>query len=426
MLEGPRNLTFLEAKTSNKIFSEEERFKIYHKIEGYRSVKKFIEKKTRNSDATAKAYKTGLCYFEFFLNNNRRQTIETLVTRLQRKPKEAYNVIGEFVHFMIHDLKKSTTTINSSLKSIKGLLRSEMITLDSKILQESASVPKSYYESEGKDALDKATVSKILQSVKIRRLRVFLFCLASSGCRVGELASIKWSDINLDSKPVSIHLRPETTKTRTGRTVFVSDEAKEELEQWRKFKQDSYAEIKKEIGNDELVFLTQRRDFKESHPEHIVHRVQISFVELLESLGIGVKKQQYDKSSRHTITPHSFRKFFKTQVSLEAKEPDLAEMLIGHKSLSQTYFRVSAKEVAKIYYKKLMPYLTFCDVASLEESRNDIAQELAKKDLVIASTQRQMEQMKQQMDLMNKTQEELKLLLKNPRRLVEILDKEAK
>src|ERR1051326_323382 len=104
-----------------------------------------------------------------------------------------------------------------------------MISLDSRLLIECAGIPKNYTDDSNQHALDKNTVAKILQSAKVRRLRVFLFCLASSGCRVGELASIMWSDVKFDAKPVSIHLRPENTKTRNGRTVFISDEAKEEL-----------------------------------------------------------------------------------------------------------------------------------------------------------------------------------------------------
>ncbi|HET7390498.1 MAG TPA: hypothetical protein VFJ51_06720 [Nitrososphaeraceae archaeon] len=52
-----------------------------------------------------------------------------------------------------------------------------------------------------------------------RRLRVFLYTLASSGARVGELSSVRWKDVDLDANPVSIHLRAEITKTKVGQTV---------------------------------------------------------------------------------------------------------------------------------------------------------------------------------------------------------------
>jgi integrase len=402
----PASAPFLEAKESNKLFSEKERFEIYHKIECYACVRRFLEKKARNNKSTPMSYHTGLTYFEKFLNT-KSSTIQDLINKNKNKNKtkkrndssddyDIYDIISDFVQFMMK-LKKSSATINISLKAFKGLLRSEMITLDSRLVHEAASVPRSYRDESNEYALDKPLVSKILQSAKIRRLRVFLFCLASSGCRVGELASIKWSDLNLNTRPASIHLRPETTKTRTGHIVYISDEAKEELNQWRVFKEDSYAEINKEINDNELVFLTQRRDFAESesetHAEFITHRIQMSFVELLESLNIGTKKQQQDKSSRHTITTHSFRKFFKTQVSLEAKEPDLAEYLIGHRSLSQTYFRVSPKQIQQIYLEKLMPLLTFCDAAALE---NKILT-LTEKTEIITDLQRQLNEQKEKL-----------------------------
>lgn len=426
----PTNGNWLVSKESNKVFSEQDRFEIYHRIENYPSVRRFLEKKARNNKTTPRIYHTGLCYFEKFLNsmngngnNSKSKSIQDLIIRLQQQQSkknngnngngtnnhEVYTIISGFVQFMLNDLKKSTATINSSLKAVKGLLRSEMITLDTRLILESASVPRAYRDESNEYALDKPTVSKILQSVKVRRLRVFLFCLASSGCRVGELSAIKWSDINLDSRPVSIHLRPETTKTRNGRTVFVSDEAKEELEQWRLYKEQSYAKVQKTLSDDELVFLAGRvrnngnnnngNDAivylleKKTTPDFIAQGIQFSFVELLESLGIGTKKQQYDKSSRHTITPHAFRKFFKTQVSLEAKEPDLAEYLIGHRSLSQTYFRVSPKQIQQIYLEKLMPLLTFCDAAALE---NKILT-LTEKTEIITDLQRQLNEQKEKL-----------------------------
>jgi hypothetical protein len=79
---------------------------------------------------------------------------------------------------------------------------------------------------------------------------------------------------------------------------------------------------------------------------------------------------------RYTITMHSFRRFFKTQVSFEAKEPDLSEFLLGHKSLSQTYFKLSPANVAKTYLNSVMEHLTFCDMASVEKAKEELTQQL--------------------------------------------------
>jgi integrase len=335
-----------------------------------------------------------IVYFEKYLQSSKQMNIDEAVLRLRTNKLDIYQMVEDFVNFMIEDLGKSLNTAKVSLKPVKSLLRSERIQIDPKMIAESASIPRQFRDEEY--PLDKVIVSKILQSVKVRRLRVFLFCLASSGCRVGELSAITWKDINFNSTPVSIHLRPETTKTRNGRTVYISDEAVEELKQWRCFKSK---EGTAEIDPDGLVFKTHMnlRKLEAVSPKHITNKMQMGLSSLLKSLKLDEVKPTKEDYKRHKITLHSFRRFFKTQVSLEAGQPDLAEYLICHRSLSQTYFKVTPSKVANIYLEKCMEHLTFCDTASLEKSRNEIVSKLAEKDLVIASTKQQMDMMKQQL-----------------------------
>src|SRR5438093_117585 len=82
---------------------------------------------------------------------------------------------------------------------------------------------------------------------------------------------------------------------------------------------------------------------------------------------------RYDKSNyaRSNITLHSFRKLYKTILSLQG-HGDLSEYLLGHTStLNQTYFKISPNDVAKVYLERCEKYLTFNDVAGLE---TDLAQ----------------------------------------------------
>ena len=62
----------------------------------------------------------------------------------------------------------------------------------------------------------------------------------------------------------------------------------------------------------------------------------------------------------------------------EAKEPDLSECLLGHKNVSQTYFRVTPANAAKTYLEKCMELLTFCDMTSVEHSKQELNQKLIK------------------------------------------------
>jgi hypothetical protein len=89
------------------------------------------------------------------------------------------------------------------------------------------------------------------------------------------------------------------------------------------------------------------------------------------------KGKSKDNYIRHTITLHSFRRFFKTQVSFEAKEADLSEFLLGHIStLNQRYFKLTPADVAKTYLNSVMEHLTFCDMASVEKAKEELTQQL--------------------------------------------------
>lgn len=421
-------------------FTEDERRLIYDNLEKSPSVRRFVSKRGRSSNKTVLIYKTGLCYLSKYLQDKHKDlNIDQAIAKLKRNELDIYETVENFTNFMLHDLNKSPNTAHAALKAVKSLLRSERISLDPKVIAESAGIPKPY-KDEGEYALTKETISKILQSAKVRRLRVFLFCLASSGCRLLEMSSIRWKDVNFDSRPTTIHLQPQYTKTRNGRLVFVSDEGTEELKQWHYYKSKENTE---KIDPNSLVFQTHRtareQKINGNSPRHIAHRMTISFASLLKSLGMDAMKDlnndidnnvdsdNLDESSSHVnnkhngrkkynrlkITMHSLRRHYKTIISMKIN-PDLAENLIGHRSLSQTYFRADPSDIAKLYYEKCMPLLTFCDMASVEKMKDEKVAELANKDLVLASTQKHIEKIQHDKD---KDKEEFMKMIQEDREL---------
>jgi integrase len=223
-----------------------------------------------------------------------------------------------------------------------------------------------------------------------------MFMLASSGARVTEMASIRYKDLDTSSLPVSIHLRPEVTKTRIGRIVYISNEAKEELQQWLSSKQRSRnisKHMSKNIDPNELVFQVYSN---ERNPKYIVHKIQVDFIGHLKRLGLYNVREGSNNNSkndgndgndndannnkkyaRSTITLHSFRKLWKVQSSLAAGQSDIAEYIMGHiGSMAMTYFKISPTDVAKIYLNKIMEHVTFCDIASVEKAKEELNQKL--------------------------------------------------
>ena len=130
-------------------FSEKERKILYHRIEGYPCVRRFLEKRARNGINTAVVYHTALTYLELFLERKHNGlTIDDMIARLKKKENEEtfnpYLIIGDFVEFLLKDLHKGTSSIKNCMKASKGLMRSEMISLDDRLVSECASVPRGY------------------------------------------------------------------------------------------------------------------------------------------------------------------------------------------------------------------------------------------------------------------------------------------
>jgi len=72
-------------------------------------------------------------------------------------------------------------------------------------------------------AIDPEDVKALLGAVRHVRDRAMILTLLRTGMRIGELLSVRISDINLKEKKIFIH---EAQKTGIGRVVYFSDDAK--------------------------------------------------------------------------------------------------------------------------------------------------------------------------------------------------------
>lgn len=63
--------------------------------------------------------------------------------------------------------------------------------------------------------------------------------LAATGMRASESSFIRLKDIDFDGKPAKIYVRGENTKTKTDRIIFLTEETKNQLNTWMKYKHRS-------------------------------------------------------------------------------------------------------------------------------------------------------------------------------------------
>ena len=90
----------------------------------------------------------------------------------------------------------------------------------------------------------------------------------------------------------------------------------------------------------------------------------LAFAKTLDRIG---KDSFEDNKRRRKITLHSFRRFVKSTIS-DLGYADFSEYFIGHSG--STYYRKTDKEKVEIF-RKIDPYLTFLDFATLERKGSD-------------------------------------------------------
>lgn len=167
------------------------------------------------------------------------------------------------------------------------------------------------------------------------RLKTEILVAISSGMRIGELLKFQVQDIHLNSTPVEIYLRAESTKNKTARTVFISKETADALQQWLEFRET-------------LVSMGK------IHPNETRCFPYAKSTEIAKLKLLLMKCNLYEKDEqthRTTIHFHLFRKYFLTEFKLAASA-EVAEELAGHTGyLSDSYRRLTKKAQQEEYLK---------------------------------------------------------------------------
>jgi integrase len=234
-----------------------------------------------------------------------------------------------------------------------------------------------------KEVLSKKDVVEILNACSDIRLKTFVMLLAVTGMRAGESLFIRVKDIDFDDKPAKIYVKGENTKTKTDRTIFLTEEVTNHLRTWLKYKHRTRRicypnkdteNINKKIITEyrtptlninDLVFAVYQSDHVPD-PNSLYTDMRKSFTKTLDRMGKGEREDGNER--RRKITLHSFRRFVKSTIS-DLGYSDYSEWFIGHSG--STYYRKKESEKVEIF-RKIEPYLTFLNLYELERQGADI------------------------------------------------------
>ena len=157
--------------------------------------------------------------------------------------------------------------------------------------------------------------------------------LLSSGMRIGELCQITIHDIDFDFQPVKIEIRAEYTKTGNKRTVFISEESKEFIQEWLKEK-PAYLERALKILN--IPGAQKNIDDDRIFPMASGVARQ-KWNRLLRKSGF-IEQDTNTSTPRYKIHPHVTRKFYRTWMAKDLGK-DMTEYFLGHEEGLDAVYR---------------------------------------------------------------------------------------
>jgi len=237
-------------------------------------------------------------------------------------------------------------------------------------------------------------LKKILAHGGVKESSLFLIA-SSTGMRIDEILHLKESDIDLNSKPVKISIRGETTKTGNPRIAFMSEEAKTHLEEWLKVRKE-YLRVAVKRAN--FKHYTKTADNPYIFPFTYATAL-IIWNRLTCKAGFTEKEE---RTNRYKMHIHTLRKYYRTRMSLEIPV-DVVEALMGHEGyLTIAYRRYSQEQLAELYEKAVHTIAVF----DLPADTTDLEERLAEKDEEIYYLKKEMKEVKADMEQRQKQEQE--------------------
>jgi integrase len=375
-----------------KLYTPEE---IKH-CENSKTILKYIEAKTIQDKNTGITYKTQMQSFAQFVYRRYNKTqVDNFLEQIKAGKYDPYDILTEYAGFLRNERppnesKLTANVIRFRVKTARKFFRFNKILVTTEDFNELVPLPRK--EQPPKKGIDKTTVATYLNACKNIQLKTALHVMASNGPRPIELCAVRECDVDLDSDPATITYRAEYSKMRVARTRPLTREAANQLRLWDKFKyRTRWTTVKEEeTGESVRKFAAPKRNphnlllsmphlnGEKSTPEGLYDYFAEAFAELVDTLDNGGGSSGDGGSSNNNssrkigehrkVTLKTFRDFVKSTIS-DLGYTDFSEWMIGH--AGSTYYQKSEKERMDLF-RKLEPYLTYLDVASLEARGADV------------------------------------------------------
>ena len=231
--------------------------------------------------------------------------------------------------------KYSAASVNRFIAAVRGLFSyckkfnyiPVNTALELKTIKLPKHLPRFMTEGEVDELCDAPQKKEILWESRDHALFEMLY---SSGCRVGELASLKMQDFSEGYKSAMV-----TGKGRKDRRVYFEEDAVAALKQYLSERSARFPAIGEgKVKQVDNVFVNQRGTPLTTHG-----------IWYVVSTYSGV-----EGTNRH-MSPHAFRHTFATTMLSEGADVRVVQELLGHASISTTqrYTHISKEHLKEVY-----------------------------------------------------------------------------
>jgi integrase len=340
-------------------------------------VTSYISNVRTMNESTAIQYRARLKDFEdFVVTYDNDLGVDKLLLEIKKGNLDPYNLLNSYAAYL-KNRGISALTLKQRIITAKNFFECCDVEMSPRKFKLKVKLPKIIRKK--KEALSKEDIIEILNTCANIRLRTYVSLLAATGMRAVEALSIRIKDMDFDSNPAKLFVRAEFTKTKTDRTIFLTEELTGQLKSWLdyKYRTRRVCHYDKQLGktitehrtpdkrNTDLVFAVYQ-DNNSPNPDSLYNDLAASFARTLDRSGKGDREDGNQR--RRQITLHSFRRFVKTTIS-DLGYADFSEWFIGH--AGSTYWTKKDSEKAEIF-RKIEPYLTFLNIPQLERQGADI------------------------------------------------------
>jgi integrase len=393
-IASSRTTTTPQEEETSVSFYNSRRLKLYtpaeiEHCESSQTITKYINTKTIQAKNTGISYKTRIQSFAQFVYRRYNGTsVDIFLEHIKAGDYDPYDILTEYSGFLRDERqdenKLTANVIRILVKTVRKFFRFNKIGITVEDFNELVPLPRK--EQPTKKAIDKSDVARYLNACKNIQLKTALHVIAANGPRPIESCAVRECDVNLDSDPATITYAAEYSKMRVARTRPLTREAANQLRLWNTFKYRTRWTTVTEEENGEHVrkFAAPKRNphnlllsmphlnGKRTTPEGLYDYFSESFAELVDTVdgddNSAIGRNGRKVGEHRKVTLKTFRDFVKSTIS-DLGYSDLSEWMIGH--AGSTYYQKSEKDRMDIF-RKLEPYLTYLDVASLEAKGADV------------------------------------------------------